>query len=87
MLVTQRPDADTNIRLVLTGCAQEAMIGPDAGRVRSRVTVRVGHYFRMKNLYWTRPDACWPRSVLSLGASGRFVDCVLNSLIPLKIDA
>jgi hypothetical protein len=46
-----------------------------------------GHYFSVKNPYWTRPNSRWLHPIISSGTSGRSFDFALNVLIPLKIDA
>jgi hypothetical protein len=69
MLVTLWPDADVSVRLMLTGCTQEAMVGPNAGRVRSRVTGRVQSLF--------------PREKTLLDSTGPWVGCV-RSFLPAR---
>jgi hypothetical protein len=64
---------------VLTGCAQEAMVRPDAGRIRSRVTI-----FARKTLTGLDRTLGWSRPVISSGASGHGFDCALTKFATIE---
>jgi hypothetical protein len=55
------------------------MVGPDVGRVRSRVTI-----FALKTL--TRVDRTlgWPCPIISSGASGYGIDCALTNFATVE---
>jgi hypothetical protein len=69
---------------VLIGCAQEALVGPDAGRVRSRVTDARSLFLHKKTLTGLDRTLGWLCPVISSCVSGHRFDCALTNLATIE---